>query len=180
MLLLPRAVCHQHRNEAARRSLQNEVRRSGCDRRVRGKDAGRPDSGVLSGQPRTQHRAAERGRATQVHSGTTSMSTARGRLAVIPAWAWLAAIVALSAAIRAALAHGVVAPWIMVDELIYSELAKSVAAHGTFDVRGVPSHGYGFVYPLLIAPAFRIWSSVPTAYTAAKDVDSVVMSLAAL
>ena len=32
-----------------------------------------------------------------------------------------------------------VAPWIMVDEIIYSELAKSFAAHGQFLVRGVPS-----------------------------------------
>jgi dolichyl-phosphate-mannose-protein mannosyltransferase len=108
------------------------------------------------------------------------VTAARERLLIVPAWAWLAAIVAVSATIRAALSHEVVAPWIMVDELIYSELGKSVAAHGAFDVRGVPSHGYGFVYPLLIAPAFRIWSSAPTAYAAAKDIDSVVMSLAAL
>jgi hypothetical protein len=109
-----------------------------------------------------------------------ALETARRACAEVPVWAWLGAIVACSAVIRATLAGHVVAPWIMVDELIYSELAKSVAAHGTFDVRGVPSHGYGFVYPLLIAPAFRIWSSVPRAYEAAKDIDSVVMSLAAL
>ncbi|HVC85843.1 MAG TPA: glycosyltransferase family 39 protein [Gaiellaceae bacterium] len=103
---------------------------------------------------------------------------ARARTA--PAWAWLAAIVVASAAFRIVLARQMVAPWIMVDELIYSELAKSFAASGHFLVRGVPSHGYGFVYPVLIAPAFRLFSSVPQAYTAAKAIDSVLMSLAAV
>ena len=40
--------------------------------------------------------------------------------------------------LRIALARRMVAPWIMVDELVYSELAKSFAAHGQFLVRGVP------------------------------------------
>ena len=48
-----------------------------------------------------------------------------------------------------------VAPWIMVDELVYSELAKSFAAGARFLVRDVPAHGYGVVYPLLIAPGVR-------------------------
>ena len=101
------------------------------------------------------------------------------RLRAVPAWAWLAAIVVGSALLRILLARRMVAPWIMVDELIYSELAKSFAAHGHFLVRGVASHGYGFVYPVLIAPAFRI-ASVPSAYGAAKAIDSVLMSLAAI
>jgi hypothetical protein len=98
-----------------------------------------------------------------------------------PVWAWLTAIVTASAAVRFALARGIVAPWIMVDELVYSELAKSFAASGRFEIRGVAAGGsYGFVYPLLISPAFRLFDSVPDAYVAAKAIDSVVMSLAAL
>jgi 4-amino-4-deoxy-L-arabinose transferase-like glycosyltransferase len=89
-------------------------------------------------------------------------------------------IVVCSALLRIVLARRMVAPWIMVDELIYSELAKSFAQHGQFLVRDVPSNGYGFVYPVLIAPAFRLFSSVPQAYTAAKVIDSVLMSLAAV
>jgi hypothetical protein len=73
-----------------------------------------------------------------------------------------------------------VAPWIMVDEIVYSDLAKNVAASGQFLVRGVPSHGYGFVYPLLIAPAWRLFASVPTAYGAAKAINGILMSLAAV
>jgi hypothetical protein len=110
----------------------------------------------------------------------SAVTAARARALAVPAWLWLAGIVAVSVAVRAALAHRIVAPWIMVDELVYSELAKSFAAHGSFLVRGVPSHGYGFVYPVLLAPAWRIFGSVPDAYAAAKVLNSVVMSLAAV
>ena len=102
------------------------------------------------------------------------------RLRALPPWFWLAVIVTGSALLRIVLARRMVAPWIMVDELIYSELAKSFALHGQFLVRDVASNGYGFVYPVLIAPAFRLFSSVPQAYTAAKDIDSVLMSLTAV
>jgi len=98
----------------------------------------------------------------------------------VPVWAWLTAIVVLSAAIRFALARRVVAPWIMVDEIIYSELAKSFAATGHFLVRGQATSAYGFVYPMLISPAYRLFASVPDAYEAAKAINSVLMSLAAI
>ncbi len=93
---------------------------------------------------------------------------------------WLAGIVLLSVGVRIALARRIVAPWIMIDELIYSELAKSFAAHGQFLVRGVPSRGYGIVYPILIAPAWRLFGAVPSVYVAAKAINSVLMSLAAI
>jgi hypothetical protein len=105
---------------------------------------------------------------------------ARQRAESVPTWAWLAGIVACSAVGRMLLAHRVVAPWIMVDEIIYSELAKSFAEHGRFLIRGVPSGGYGFVYPLLIAPAFRIFGAAPSAYGLAKAINAVVMSLTAV
>jgi Dolichyl-phosphate-mannose-protein mannosyltransferase len=110
---------------------------------------------------------------------TTVATQVRARAVSIPAWAWLAAIVVCSAVFRYLLARRIVAPWIMVDELIYSELAKSLAAHGSFEIRGMPSHGFGFLYPILIAPAFRI-ASIPTAYGVAKAIGTVVMSLAAV
>jgi hypothetical protein len=110
---------------------------------------------------------------------SAAVASVRARAVALPAWVWLAAIVVVSVLIRVALARRMVAPWIMVDELIYSELAKSAAAHGSFLIRGVPAHGFGFVYPLLIAPAFRV-ASVPTAYGLAKATGTVVMSLAAV
>ncbi len=101
-------------------------------------------------------------------------------LRAIPAWAYLTAIVVVSAAIRYWFGRWMIAPWIMVDELVYSELAKSFAATGHFLIRDQPSGSYGFVYPLVIAPAWRIFGSVPSAYAAAKAINSVVMSLAAV
>jgi hypothetical protein len=108
------------------------------------------------------------------------VSALRANLAAVPVWSWLAAVVVLSAVVRILLAARMPSPWIMVDELVYSELAKSFAAHGRFLVRGVPSNGYGFVYPVLIAPAWALFASVPRAYSAAKAIDGVVMSLVAL
>ena len=94
----------------------------------------------------------------------------------VPVWAALGGIVLVSAVLRVWLGRRMVAPWIFVDELIYSELAKSFAAHGHFLLRGEPAGAsYGFVYPVLIAPAWRIFSSVPQAYAAAKVIDSVAI-----
>ena len=111
-----------------------------------------------------------------MHARSRSLAAVRA----VPAWAWLAGIVAVSILVRFALARRVVAPWIMVDELIYSELAKSFAATGHFLVRGQPSGGYGIVYPVVIAPAFRAFTSITTAYEAAKAINSIVMSLTAI
>jgi glycosyltransferase involved in cell wall biosynthesis len=102
------------------------------------------------------------------------------RLARIPIWVWLVGLVVFSAVFRYGLSRRVVAPWIMVDELIYSELAKSFADTGHFLIRDVHHGAYGFVYPALIAPAWRIFGSVPDAYAAAKAIGSVLMSLAAI
>jgi hypothetical protein len=73
-----------------------------------------------------------------------------------------------------------VGPWIMIDEIVYSELAKSFAATGHFDVRDVPTGGYGVVYPVLISPAYALFRSIPTAYSAIKGINSLLMSLAAV
>ncbi len=98
----------------------------------------------------------------------------------IPVWAWLTGIVVLSTCIRYAFTRQIVAPWIMVDELIYSELAKSFAASGHFLVRDHATGAYGYVYPILIAPAWAVFRAVPDAYAAAKGINSLVMSLAAI
>ncbi len=68
----------------------------------------------------------------------------------------------------------------MVDELIYSELAKSFAESGRFLVRDQATAAYGIVYPILIAPAWALFDAVPHAYAAAKAINAVVMSLAAV
>jgi hypothetical protein len=105
---------------------------------------------------------------------------ARSFVRAVPAWAWLTAIVALSFDVRYVLALRIEAPWIMVDELIYSELARGLADGDGYSIRGVPTNAYGFVYPLVLAPAYALFESLPNAYVAVKAINSAVISLAAL
>jgi len=98
----------------------------------------------------------------------------------IPAWVWLVAIVVGSFAVRAWLARGMLGPFIMVDELIYSELGRSLADGGELLVRDIPSPGYGIVYPALISPAYAVFESLTDAYAAVKTLNALVMSLAAI
>jgi hypothetical protein len=104
---------------------------------------------------------------------------ARSRAAAVPVWAWLVLLVAVSAAIRFVLAKQHPAPWIFDDELIYSKLATSFADSGTLVVRGAHI-GVGPVYPILISPAYKIFADPAHAYAAAKAINAVVMSLAAI
>jgi hypothetical protein len=67
----------------------------------------------------------------------------------------------------------------MVDELIYSELAKGVADDGRLLLRGEPSSYFSFLYPVLIAPAW-LASSMETTYAAAKTINAVLMALTAV
>ena len=65
-------------------------------------------------------------------------------------------------------------PFIMVDELIYSELARSFAAGDGFQVRGAPAAGFSLVYPILISPAYALFDSLPEAYAAVKTLNALV------
>lgn len=90
----------------------------------------------------------------------------------------LGCLVAAAAVVRAALATQIWTPWIFVDELIHSDLARSVEEQGSFLVRG--HHvTVSFVYPALLAPAWAARSATAT-YALAKTINAVVMSLAAL
>jgi hypothetical protein len=107
------------------------------------------------------------------------LSAFRVALARRPA-AWLVGVVVVSALARYALATRYEAPWIFVDELVYAELARSVADGAGFLVRDEPSERRAYLYPLLISPAYRLFASLPDAYAAVKLVNAVVMSLAAV
>jgi Dolichyl-phosphate-mannose-protein mannosyltransferase len=98
----------------------------------------------------------------------------------VPPWAWLVALVLASFAVRAWLARDMHGPFIMVDELIYSELGRSLADSGELLVRDVPSPGYGIVYPALITPAYFAFERLTDAYAAVKTLNALVMSLAAV
>ncbi|MGH3137016.1 MAG: glycosyltransferase family 39 protein [Gaiellaceae bacterium] len=98
----------------------------------------------------------------------------------IPAWAWLAAIVAGSAVFRIVLGRGLVAPFIMVDEIIWSEVARGLADAGEPLLRNEPDPGYSILYPLLIAPVYAVVENLTDAYAWVKALNAVVMSLAAI
>src|SRR5574338_1578502 len=113
-------------------------------------------------------------------SSTSVGSAVRERAARVPDVAWLGGIVAVSVLVRLWLVRKMPGPYIFVDELIYSELARSLGRTGTFAIRDVPVHGYSILYPALLAPAYRLFDALPTAYAAAKATNAVAMSLAAV
>ena len=72
----------------------------------------------------------------------------------IPTWAWLATIVVVSVVFRGVIVRGILAPFIVVDEILWSEVARGLADSGQPLVRDTPDPGLGIIYPLVIAPAF--------------------------
>jgi len=112
--------------------------------------------------------------------GSDPVGSDQSFLRRVPVWVWLLAIVVGSAVLRALLGRGIVAPFIMVDEVIWAELARGLGDAGEPLVRGEADPGYGIVYPLLIAPVYALFESLPDAYAAVKTVNATVMSLAAV
>jgi hypothetical protein len=105
------------------------------------------------------------------------------RASRLPMTLWLGVFVVASAAVRYVQLQGrMPAPWIFPDELIYSELAKSLGTSGHFAIRDVPFHelSFGITYPALIAPAYAVADSLPHAYALARAINCAVMALAAL
>ena len=102
------------------------------------------------------------------------------RLRRVPAWAWLAGIVVGSIVFRAWLGSRIQAPFIFTDELQYQENARSLAAGDGLRVREAPYGIVSVLYPLVLAPAYLFFDSLPDAYAAARTINAVVMSLAAV
>jgi hypothetical protein len=99
-------------------------------------------------------------------------------LARVPAVPLLAAgALLLVVVVRLWIADRIVTPWIMIDEVIYSELAKSFATDGEFLIRDRPADVPSLLYPVAIAPAW-LADSVPTAYGIAKAINVVLMTSA--
>ena len=96
-----------------------------------------------------------------------------------PMWAWLGGLYAIAVAIQLALALRVVSPWIMVDELVYSDMARSFAAGGHFLIRGVHAN-YGFVYPLLLSPVYAAIGPMSDVYRWSQAVNALLFCSAVL
>ncbi len=98
----------------------------------------------------------------------------------VPVWAWLTGIVVASTVFRAWLGSRMPAPFIFTDELQFQENARSLAGGDGLLVRGEPFGIASVLYPLLIAPAHALFDSLPDAYAAARTINAVLMSLAAV
>jgi hypothetical protein len=117
--------------------------------------------------------------ARRVAPRTSVVDSGLARVLHAPA-SWLVALVGLSTLLRAGLSARVPTPWILPDELVYSELAKSIAAGHRPAVRGVPVFGWGEIYPTLIAPAWALVDDPVHAYHVALGLSALVMSFAAV
>ena len=91
----------------------------------------------------------------------------------------LGALLLVSLAVRIWLTGRIATPWIMTDELIYSEMAKSFASSGHFLIRGAPSDVVSVAYPALISPAWWL-HPMSTTYGVAKALNVVLMTAAAV
>jgi hypothetical protein len=91
----------------------------------------------------------------------------------------VAAIVALSSVVHAALAWRRATPGYFPDEYMYAELGRSLLETGTPLVRGESAHFLPLLYPLLTAPAW-LFDDVDLAYRAVQGFNAVAMSLAAI
>jgi hypothetical protein len=89
----------------------------------------------------------------------------------------LAGVLLAVVVVRVLLARRIVTPWIMIDEFIYSELAKSFADRGEFLLRDASTPIYSVAYSMLIAPAW-LADSVETAYGLARAINVVIMTAA--
>lgn len=94
---------------------------------------------------------------------------------------WLIAIVAFSAIGGALLVIGARNWALMTDELLYGEMARSIAGSGMPlpQARGELVHVNQFLYPLLITPVVGLFS-MPDAYPVVAALNAVVMASAAV
>ena len=98
----------------------------------------------------------------------------------LPTAVVLGVVVAVAAAFRIILGAARHLPSVFGDELIYSGLAKGWALHGEPVLRGTVEVGYSTLYPLFLAPAFRLAGDGATALEAVKVLNAVAMASTAV
>jgi hypothetical protein len=102
------------------------------------------------------------------------------RLAAVPAWVWLAGIVAASFGGRLIAAAGRLAPYYLPDEYIYPSLARSLAEHGRPLIRGAGVHFPALLDPVLTAPIWLVTDNPVVAYRATQGVHAAFVSFAVI
>jgi hypothetical protein len=119
-----------------------------------------------------------------MHEAVDSVQARDSRLEQVRSWGSrtavltgaLAGFVLILFVLRLWLTRKIVTPWIMSDELLYSELARSFADEHRFLVRDAFYPIYNVGYSLLISPAW-LAGSMKTTYELAKMINVVLMTL---
>jgi Dolichyl-phosphate-mannose-protein mannosyltransferase len=111
-----------------------------------------------------------------------SLFAVEGRVQGIRVSLWLGLTVTVVAALRFAVAWRTATPWIVPDEPVYSQLARSFAETGHFAVAGhpFPAWSFGPLYPILVAPAYWAFSSLTDAYLMVKALNCLLFASAAI
>jgi hypothetical protein len=99
--------------------------------------------------------------------------SARGALAL------LAGMAGVSIAIRVVLSRQVPAPFVFMDELGYEQMAKGLARSGSLALFGKTGSSSAPLYSLFLAPIYELTRSAPQAYSWARVVNAVLMSMSA-
>jgi glycosyltransferase involved in cell wall biosynthesis len=104
-----------------------------------------------------------------IATGSTRPEVERPRrwLPQWPMWLWLGALYSVAVVVVLTLGLRIKSPWIMVDELVYSDIARNIADGAGFTIHGAHA-GYGFVYPLLLAIPYALAERITDVYQVAR------------
>src|SRR4051794_31461482 len=91
-------------------------------------------------------------------------------------WLVVGGALLLIVVLRIWIAGKITTPWILLDELVYGEMARSFADHGDLAVRGIPADTPAVLYPIAISPAYLLTDTIPHAYGLAKAINVVLMT----
>jgi Dolichyl-phosphate-mannose-protein mannosyltransferase len=101
------------------------------------------------------------------------------RLRAAPTWAVLAALVAVSTAVRIWGASLVPAPWYTPDEMIYGMLGRSLWSSGRLEIFGGPTPFYSLVYPAFVGLPLSLHDT-KLGFEVVQWCQALVMSLTAV
>ncbi len=120
--------------------------------------------------------------AVEAAAARTDRELARplARLAAVPAWVWIAGIMAASFGGRLIAAAGRLAPYYLPDEYIDPSLARSFAEHGRPLIRGVGVHFPALLDPIVTAPLWLVTDDPVTAFRLTQGLHAAFISLAVI
>ena len=94
-------------------------------------------------------------------------------------WVALAALVLVSAGLRAWAALAIPVPWIAPDEMVYGLLGRGLYEHGSLDILGGPTPYYSLLTPVTVGLPLTVFD-LSTGYDLLQGLQALAMSLAAV